>query len=172
MLLRFIIKSSKYKMVFPLLFTAFLLDLFYLLFSLSTKTVISASPCTLSRTFFVFTTGIGHCSPIAFTVYFCSAILLPPDVCYFSEINIIVADLSDFCNAGYCSLRSQQLGQNPFHITCGDGILPRMSRDFAIIHGKTPRGILPVNSNQRRLLLNQNSFPKKSCRKELNFFEE
>jgi hypothetical protein len=24
--------------------------------------------------------------------------------------------------------------------------LPRMSRDFAIIHGKTPRGILPVNS--------------------------
>ena len=47
----------------------------------------------------------------------------------------------------YCSLRSQQLGQNPFQITCGDGILPRMSRDFAIIHGKTPRGILPVNSN-------------------------
>ena len=46
----------------------------------------------------------------------------------------------------YCSLRSQQLGQNAFHITFGDGILPRMSRDFAIIHGKTPRGILPVNS--------------------------
>ncbi len=49
--------------------------------------------------------------------------------------------------ASYCSLRSQQLGQNPFQITYGDGILPCMSRDFAIIHGKTPRGILPVNSN-------------------------
>ena len=46
----------------------------------------------------------------------------------------------------YCSLCSQQLGQNAFQITFGDGILPRMSRDFAIIHGKTPRGILPVNS--------------------------
>ena len=28
----------------------------------------------------------------------------------------------------YCSLRSQQLGQNPFQITYGDRILPRMSR--------------------------------------------
>ena len=36
----------------------------------------------------------------------------------------------------YCSLRSQQLGQNPFHITFGDGILPRMSRDFAIYIAK------------------------------------
>ena len=52
-----------------------------------------------------------------------------------------------YYNKCYCSLRSQQLGQNPFQITYGDGILPRMSRDFAIIHGKTPRGILPVNSN-------------------------
>ena len=50
-------------------------------------------------------------------------------------------------NAQYYFLTSQQLGQNPFQITYGDGILPRMSRDFAIIHGKTPRGILPVNSN-------------------------
>ena len=49
--------------------------------------------------------------------------------------------------SSYCSLRSQQLGQNPFQITCGDGILPRMSRDFVITHDKTPRGILPVNSN-------------------------
>ena len=48
--------------------------------------------------------------------------------------------------ACYYSLRSQQLGQNAFQITFGDGILPCMSRDFAIIHGKTPRGILPVNS--------------------------
>ena len=31
---------------------------------------------------------------------------------------------------GYCSLRSQQLGQNSFQITFGDGILPRMSRDI------------------------------------------
>ena len=36
----------------------------------------------------------------------------------------------------YCSLRSQQLGQNPFQITFGDGILPRMSRDFAIFMAK------------------------------------
>ena len=50
-------------------------------------------------------------------------------------------------NAQYYLPTSQQLGQNPFQITYGDGILPRMSRDFAIIHGKTPRGILPVNSN-------------------------
>ena len=50
-------------------------------------------------------------------------------------------------NAQYYLLTSQQLGQNPFQITYGGGILPRMSRDFAIIHGKTPRGILPVNSN-------------------------
>ena len=31
---------------------------------------------------------------------------------------------------------SQQLGQNPFQITFGDGILPRMSRDFAIFMAK------------------------------------
>jgi len=36
----------------------------------------------------------------------------------------------------YYSLRSQQLGQNPFQITYGDGILPRMSRDFAIFMAK------------------------------------
>ena len=36
----------------------------------------------------------------------------------------------------YCSLRSQQLGQNPFHITFGDGILPCMSRDSAIFMTK------------------------------------
>jgi hypothetical protein len=33
-------------------------------------------------------------------------------------------------DSSYCSLRSQQLGQNSFQITFGDGILPRMSRDI------------------------------------------
>ena len=46
---------------------------------------------------------------------------------YFTEA------LRDQC---YCSLRSQQLGQNPFQITFGDRILPRMSRDFAIFMAK------------------------------------
>ena len=43
---------------------------------------------------------------------------------------------SAHCELCYCSLRSQQLGQNPFQITFGDGILPRMSRDFAIFMAK------------------------------------
>ena len=68
-----------------------------------------------------------------------------PLLCHFTSENAILQNCS-YTNS-YCSLRSQQLGQNPFQITYGDGILPRMSRDFAIIHGKTPRGILPVNSN-------------------------
>ena len=41
-----------------------------------------------------------------------------------------------YYNKCYCSLRSQQLGQNPFQITFGDGILTRMSRDFAIFMAK------------------------------------
>ena len=49
----------------------------------------------------------------------------------------------------YCSLRSQQLGQNPFQITFGDGILPRHVSGFCHIHGKTPRGILRMNSNYK-----------------------
>ena len=48
----------------------------------------------------------------------------------------------------YCSLRSPQLGPNAFHITFGDSILPRMSRDFAIFMAKHLAGYyLPVNSN-------------------------
>ena len=39
-------------------------------------------------------------------------------------------------DSSYCSLRSQQLGQNSFQITFGDGIFPRMSRDFAIFMAK------------------------------------
>ena len=42
----------------------------------------------------------------------------------------------NFIKISYCSLRSQQLGQNSFQITFGDGILPRMSRDFAIFMAK------------------------------------
>ena len=38
------------------------------------------------------------------------------------------------------------IGQNAFHITFGDSILPRMSRDFAISMAKHLAGILPVNS--------------------------
>ena len=46
---------------------------------------------------------------------------------------------------GYCSLHSQQLGQNPFQITFGDGILIRMSRDFAIFMAKHLAGYCYVN---------------------------
>ena len=67
--------------------------------SLSTSTVISASPWMPSRTFFVFTTGIGHCSPLASTVYFCSMILTSCIcmICLNFHTVFIVPDLTFFC---------------------------------------------------------------------------
>ena len=62
------------------------------------------------------------------------------------KIFILCSSRAEPGNVTVHSIHSN-IGQNAFQITCGDGILPRMSRDFAIFMAKhLAEYYLPVNN--------------------------